>query len=579
LDSLFPGLDSVQFSNTWKLLAQQLSDLQGFVQTHQIGQETAPSDKNTFDVLIDKINTFGETRWPLYAYVLMRVDSDSSDAAAQARLSELELLLLDYQKLQPRLTRWLARLDPEVVEAGPYRILIDEAKVQAQHLMSEPEEVLAAELSLSGGRAWVKLHGNLSSQISAVVDGEELPITAVRNLAMNPDESVRKAAYQAEVQAWRANELALAAALNGYKGEVSTLNRKRGWEDDLAPALFANRINRQTLSVMQTVMVDSLPIWRRYFAAKARALGKDRLDWWDLFAPVAAPGANPKKWSWEEGREFIVQHLAGFSRPDAELAERAYAERWLDAPPRKGKAGGAYCMPVGKGSSRILLNHEESFESISTLAHELGHAYHNYCMRDMPYLLRHEPMTLAETASIMNETIVGEAALKELPPAEQLGVLEGGLQSSAQAIVDIHSRFLFEQAVFARRRERELSAEEFSQLMHEAQTQTYGTALATYHPYMWAVKGHYYGANYYNFPYAFGLLFGLALYRHYLEEGPGFLTRYEQLLASVGVYPAEQLAAQFGFDLESEAFWQGGMGVLADRIERFEKMVFEMWKG
>ncbi len=575
---MFPGLDSVQFSNTWKLLAQQLSDIQGFVQTHQIGQETAPSDKNTFDALIDKINTFGETKWPLYAYVLMRVDSDSSDAAAQARLSELELLLLDYQKLQPRLTRWLARLDPEVVEAGPYRILIDEAKVQAQHLMSEPEEVLAAELSLSGGRAWVKLHGNLSSQISAVVDGEELPITAARNLAMNPDESVRKAAYQAEVQAWRANEVALAAALNGYKGEVSTLNRKRGWEDDLAPALFENRISRQTLSVMQKVMVDSLPVWRRYFAAKARALGKDRLDWWDLFAPVAAPGASPKKWSWEEGREFIVQHLAGFSRADAELAERAYAERWLDAPPRKGKAGGAYCMPVGKGSSRILLNHEESFESISTLAHELGHAYHNYCLRDMPYLLRHEPMTLAETASIMNETIVGEAALKELPPAEQLGVLEGGLQSSAQVIVDIHSRFLFEQAVFAGRRERELSAEEFSQLMHQAQTQTYGTALATYHPYMWAVKGHYYGANYYNFPYAFGLLFGLSLYRQYLEEGPGFLARYEQLLASVGAYPAEQLAARFGFDLESEVFWQGGMGVLADRIARFEKMVFEMWK-
>jgi oligoendopeptidase F len=228
---------------------------------------------------------------------------------------------------------------------------------------------------------------------------------------------------------------------------------------------------------------------------------------------------------------------------------------------------------VGQGASRILLNHENSFESISTLAHELGHAYHNYCLREVPYLLRQEPMTLAETASIMNETVIGEAALRVLPPADQLGVLEGGLQSAAQVIVDIHSRFLFEQAVFARRRARELSAEEFCGLMLEAQQATYGEALATYHPYMWAVKGHYYGSNFYNFPYAFGLLFGLALYQRYRQEGPGFVARYEELLASVGRYPAEQLAARFGFDLESVAFWREGMAVLLARIERFEALL------
>jgi pepF/M3 family oligoendopeptidase len=573
LDSLFPGLESDLFKNTWKVVAQQLSDLQGFMRAHHLGQEGASTDQNTFWAMVNQLNTFGETLGPLYAYVLMRVDADSSDMAAQARLSELELMYLEYQKLRPRLTRWLSQLDPEAVQAGDYRILIDEAKIQVQHMMSEPEEILASELSLSGGRAWVKLHAHLTSQISAVVGGEVLPITVVRNLAMNPDEAVRQAAYQAEMQAWKANEVALAAALNGYKGEISTLNRKRGWVDDLAPALFENRISHKTLGAMQKVMVDSLPYWRRYFAAKARALGKEKLDWWDLFAPVVLPGNSPKKWDWEQGRQFIIEHLAGFSQADAELAQRAYAQRWMDAPPRKGKVGGAYCTPVGQGRSRILLNHEDSFESISTLAHELGHAYHNHCLREMPYLLRQEPMTLAETASIMNETVIGEAALRVLSPADQLGVLEGGLQSAGQVMVDIHSRFLFEQAVFARRRERELSAEEFCQLMLEAQAQTYGDALATYHPYMWAVKGHYYGTNYYNFPYAFGLLFGLALYKQYREEGEGFVAKYDQLLASVGTYPAEQLAARFGFNLESEGFWQGGITVLVERIEGFEKAV------
>ncbi|MCX7782825.1 MAG: M3 family metallopeptidase, partial [Meiothermus sp.] len=285
------------------------------------------------------------------------------------------------------------------------------------------------------------------------------------------------------------------------------------------------------------------------------------------------PSVTLKKWGWEEGQQFSTRHLASFSQEAADLAQRAYTERWLDAPPRKGKVGGAYCNPVGQGRSRILLNHEDSFESLSTLAHELGHAYHNHCLREVPYLLRQEPMTLAETASIMNETVVGEAALRVLPPAEQLGVLEGGLQNAAQVMVDIHSRFLFEQSVFAKRRERELSAEEFCQAMLEAQRETYGEALATYHPYMWAVKGHYYGSNFYNFPYAFGLLFGLALYRRYLEEGAGFVAQYDQLLASVGKYPAEQLAARFGFDLESNGFWQEGMAVLVKQIEHFEQMI------
>lgn len=573
LDSMFPGLHSEALRQTWVSLERQLAEIKAFMNTHQVEKrQYRDSDGAVFHELIDRLNAFNETGWPLYAYLLMRVDADSADMEAQARLSELEIFLLEYRKLQPRLTAWLAILEPDKVQAGDYAILIEEARVEAGHQMSEAEEVLATELSLSGSRAWVKLHGNLTSQITALVKGEELPITAIRNLATNPDEAVRKAAYEAELQAWKANQIAIAAALNGYKGEVSTLNHKRGWEDDLAPTLFNNRITRETLEAMQAAVVASFPHWRRYFGAKARALGKARLDWWDLFAPV---GQSQIKWSWEEGRDFIIRHLEGFSQADANLARRAYQEHWIDAPPRKGKTGGAYCMPIGQGLSRILTNYEDSFDAVSTMAHELGHAYHNHCLRQVPYLIRQEPMTLAETASIMNETVVGEAALKVLPKSDQLAVLEGGLQNASQVLVDIHSRFLFESAVFAKRKERELSPEEFCELMLEAQQQTYGQALASYHPYMWAVKGHYYGSNFYNFPYTFGLLFGLALYRKYQEEGPDFVSRYDQLLASVGMFQAEELASRFGFDLRSRAFWEGGIAVLVERIDRFEDLLGE----
>lgn len=570
LSPLFPSLESPEFEKAWKDLESRLQSLEPLFNRHEVGpRPMRPSDREAFHEVVEAINGALEAAVPIRAFVSGHVDTDSTNQLAQGKLSELQKMFLLFERLRPRLTMWLARLDPEKVDAGPYTLMLEEARVQAEHMMSEAEEVLAAELRLSGGTAWAKLHGNVSSLITATVGGRELPITAVRNLAHSPDPKVRKEAYDAELAAWKAHEVPLAAALNGVKGEASTLNRRRRWKDDLAPVLFRNRISPEVLGAMQEAVVGSFPLWRRYFLAKARLLGKERLDWWDLFAPV---GESKKRWTWDEGARFIVDQLRTFSSSDAAVAETAFRESWIDAEPRKGKRGGAYCMGVGGGKSRILANFEESFDSVSTIAHELGHAYHNFCLRDRPPLLRNYPMTLAETASIMNETIVVQAALKTLPPQEQLPILEADLQGAAQVVVDIHSRFLFEQAVFEKRASRELSPEELCSLMVEAQKATYGDALATYHPYMWAVKPHYYGTDFYNFPYTFGLLFGLALYEKYREEGERFVARYDDLLASVGMYPAAELAKRFGFDLASRAFWEGGLAVLGRRIAQFEEL-------
>lgn len=569
LSPLFAGLDTPDFAQAWSTLEAQIAQIEALFEQHNL-RAGAPGDRATFHALMEAQNAFLTTQNQLGAFIYAHITTDSSNAAAQARLSELQMLGLRLQKLYPRQTAWLAGLDPDAVAAGPYRLLLQEARIQAAHQMSEAEEVLAAELSLSGGTAFAQLHGNVSSQITVGLDGRELPITAVRNLAMDADPQVRQRAYEAELAAWKAHEVPLAAALNGYKGEMSTLNRKRGWSSDLEPALLQNRITPGTLQAMHSACVASFPAWRRYWQAKARALGKARCDWWDLFAPV---GQTTTEWSWAQSRRFIVENLSAFSASDAELADRAYRENWVDAPPVKGKVGGAYCMPRGEGLSLILTNYKPSFDAVSTMAHELGHAYHNWCLRNQPPLLQDTPMTLAETASIMNETIVVQAALQTLPASEQLAILEADLQGAAQVVVDIHSRFLFESRVFAARKQRELSPGEFSELMVQAQRETYGEALASYHPYMWAVKGHYYGSNFYNFPYTFGLLFGLALYQRYLELGSSFLPRYEELLASVGQYPANELGQRFGFDLEDPAFWAAGLQVLEQRIARFEQLV------
>jgi len=553
LTPLFPSLESPEFQRAWQGLRERIGGLKDLL------EREAPLQEVLF-----ALDTLFEEALPLQAYLYARFSANTADEAALAKLSELEILLLDFQRLRPRLTRYLALQDPE--EAGPYRLLVEEARLFALHMMPEGEETLAAELSLSGRGAWAKLHENLTSQITAVVDGEEMPITKVRNLYFRPEEDVRRKAYQAELLAWEQNQVPIAYALNGVKGEAVVLNRRRGFRDDLEPTLLQNRITRKALLAMQEAVEESLPLFRRYYLLKARALGKERLDFYDLFAPIG----QGRRWTLEEARSFIVEKLAAFSQNAAQVAEVAFRERWMDLLPRKGKVGGAYCMPRGGGKSLILANYEESFESVSTLAHELGHAYHNFALARVPASLREVPMTLAETASIMNETLVVEAALQEASPEEGLLILDAYLQGAAQVVVDIHSRFLFESWVFARRKERELSPREFKELMVEAQKRAYGEALASFHPYMWAVKGHYYGSDFYNYPYTFGLLFGLALYSE-AKEDPAFMERYEGLLAESGMHTAKALAARFGFDLESPEFWRKGLEVLADKVEKLER--------
>ena len=555
LTPLFPGLESPEFQKAWEGLKGEIVRLKGLLEESALLEEVLTS-----------LDTLSEKATPLWAYLYARYSADTRDEAALAKLSELQVLFLDFQRLRPRLTRYLALQDPE--EAGPYRLLVEEAKEEALHMMPEGEEVLAAELSLSGRAAWDKLHESLTSQITAVVDGEEMPISQVRNLYFRPEEAVRKKAYEAELKAWEAHEVPLAFALNGVKGEASVLNRRRGYRDDLEPTLHENRITRKALKAMQEAVGESLPLFRRYFHLKAKALGKERLDWWDLFAPIG----KGRRWTLEEARRFIVEKLAAFLPQAAQVAEAAFQERWMDLLPRKGKVGGAYCMPRGGGKSLILANYEESFESVSTLAHELGHAYHNFALKEAPASLRRVPMTLAETASIMNETLVVEAALKEASPEEGLLILDAYLQGAAQVVVDIYSRFLFESWVFQRRKARELSPREFKELMLKAQEEAYGEALATRHPYMWAVKGHYYGADFYNYPYTFGLLFGLAVYET-AKEDPGFAERYEALLAESGRYRAKELALRFGFDLESVDFWRRGIRVLEEKVAQLERMI------
>ncbi len=595
LSSIYPGLDHPDFERAMSGLAAKIDALDDHLRAEGIRRVGAgPGEEGTLAAKVEgylaRMNEILLTFKTAEAFIFGFVSTDSFDNLAKRRLSELELLGVRVDTQEMRFKGWLGeavgdagRIDA-LVGGSPtgrdHAFYLRETVEQSRFLMSEPEETLAAEMVVSGGSAFGKLQGTVTSQVIVPfeIEGEakDLPVAALQNIVHHhPDEGVRRRAFEAEIKAWESVREPLAACLNGVKGDTNILDRRRGREDSVHSALDLARIDRPTLEAMLGVMRESFPMFRKYFRDKAKRLGKERMAWWDLFVPL---GAADRKFSYDEARDFLLTQFGRFSDRLAQLARRAFDERWIDAEPRKGKRGGAFCMEVpGREESRILANFDGSLDQLFTLAHELGHAFHNECQVGLSMLQRRTPMTLAETASIFNESLVTEAALAAAGSrAEELSILENFLQSASQIVVDIYSRYLFEKEVFERRTKGELSADDFCDIMIRCQRETYGDGLDEdhLHAYMWAWKPHYYSpsVSYYNFPYAFGLLFGLGLFAEYKRRGPAFVADYESLLRSTGMGTASDLAARFGIDLRQPAFWRGSMKIIEERLERFLKI-------
>ena len=323
---------------------------------------------------------------------------------------------------------------------------------------------------------------------------------------------------------------------------------------------------------MTEAVVASLPTFRRYLKAKARLLGHDGgLPWWDLFAPVGG-GADT---SWTEATARVHTAFSSFSPALANLATRAFDEQWVDAEIRDGKRGGAYCVGVERDISRVMMNFDGSHNSVTTLAHELGHAFHNVALADRTPLQRRLPMALAETASIFCETLLFEqAAAQADDDQERLALLDTHLVGASQVVVDIHSRFLFETELCNRRRRTSLSVADLNAAMLDAQDAAYGDGLHPdfRHEYMWAVKPHYF-TPFYNWPYTYGLLFGIGLYARYVADPEQFRAGYDNLLSTVGMADAVTLAGRFGIDVSDGAFWTASLDVLGRHVDDYEKLV------
>ncbi len=451
---------------------------------------------------------------------------------------------------------------------------------RARWSMSAPEENLAADLDANGLSAWGRLYSRLSGKLEFALEVpgrpvRHLPVSMTRTLLEDPDPAVRRAACTGANAAWARCADTAAACLNAIAGTRLALYARRGVAHFLEPALFDAAISRATLDSLLDAVRERAEIARRYLRRKARLLGRERLGFPDLLAPL--PRLANERLEFAAARAQIESAFAAFHPPLAALARKAFERRWVDWESRAGKQPGGFCSSSSLlDESRIFLTFNGAPGDTSTLAHELGHAYHSEVMTGLRPWSRRSPMTLAETASTFAEQAVIDAALAETSGSDsgRLAILDGRLQDAAVFLLNIPARFDFESAVYEERASGELSVSRLCELMLEAEREWYGDALdaGDLDPWFWASKLHFYitSTSFYNFPYTFGYLFSLGLIARAKREGPAFMPRYDALLRSTGSASAESVARDaIGVDLSKPDFWHASLDLVEATLDEF----------
>jgi pepF/M3 family oligoendopeptidase len=449
--------------------------------------------------------------------------------------------------------------------------------------LPKDQELLAAELGVDGIHAWGRLYDRLSGALKVTVMERGRPVTkSVSQVQFDsPERAIRENNFFAADTAWQTIVEPCAEALNHISGTRLTVYKRLGLKDHLEAPLRYNRMSREMLETMWRVITERKGVLQEFLDAKANWLGQDRLAWYDQSAPLPGlPGqSNPDCVSYDDACRCIIEAFSQFSGGLGEFAKMALERRWIEAENRPGKRQGGFCTGFATAKqSRIFMTFTGSGDSMSTLAHELGHAYHSWVLRDEPIFLTDYPMNLAETASTFAEAVLGEHRLqKSQSDYERLSILEAMLGDAVAFCMNIHARFLFEDRFHQERAAGELTSQRLGELMEAAQREAYLGSLADdgWNPRFWASKLHFYitGLPFYNFPYTFGYLLSLGLYALGREMGADFPDAYNRLLIATGNSDAEDAVKNaFGFDLREPEFWQKSLDIIAGRVRQFTEL-------
>ena len=578
LDPIYTGFDDSSFLADMEALKSKVAEITAFAAELP---NFAAQEGLTKGIALQE--QFADLVGKLAGYASLRQAANTRDSEPGSRMGQIMQLYSGVASPLAAWKDWASKL-PDLQEfvvkdenLRDYSFFFKNLADSSQYLLPGMGEEIMAKMGLSGGDAWSELQQYLTSTVPVSYNGGTTNLSSIRNLAYDADPAVRKAAYEAELACYDRIKDPVAYALNSIKLETISDCQLRGYASPLERTLKHSDMKQETLDAMLGAMDEYLPKFWQYLKVKGKVLGHEKgLPWYDMFAPM---GDASTKFTAEESREYLVKLFSEFDAELADMVARAYDNAWIDFYPRDGKAGGAFCAGVEcLGESRILTNFDGMFGDVVTLAHELGHAFHNQCIKDHRPLNRDYSMPLAETASTFNECVVMASAIgKAADKNEKIALIESQLQDATQIICDIYSRFRFEKMVFENRSDMFMNADTLCQFMLEAQKQSYGDGLDHdfLHPYMWVCKSHYYGPTFYNFPYAFGGLFARGLYAQYEKEGASFVPKYKKLLYTTPIATAEDVAKVADIDLTDKAFWRAALQTIADQIDLFCQLVEE----
>lgn len=518
-------------------------------------------------------------------YLFLRRAVNTKDGEAVSYSGRISSVLSDCSGYTAITEKYIGRIEnlQELIDKDSllkeYEYLLTSMKKSAKYVLGGKEETIISKFNMSGGSAWEDMRDYLTSSVAVDYKGEKTNLSDIRNLAYDDDKETRRSAYEAELACYDKIKDAVAFSLNGIKLQTINECKVRGYESPLQATLFKSRMERSTLDALISAMDEYMPVFRKYLKAKAKALGyTNGLPWYELFAPMGKMSAS---FTPQDAHKYLLEVFSAFDQEEAELIDTAFKNEWIDFFPRDGKTGGAFDMGIHAiGQSRVMTNFGGKFTDVMTLAHELGHSFHDYNVKGHRPLNTDYSMPVAETASNFNEVITMDYALKHASSKEEkLALLEGKLQDTTQIVCDIYSRYLFETAVFASREDDFMFPDKLCEMMLDAQRKSYGDGLdeSCMHPYMWLCKGHYYSASlpFYNFPYAFGGLFAQGLFAKYQSEGKSFVPLYKKLLNATTVSSVEDTAKIAGIDLSDKNFWKSGLDCFAEMIDEFVSLAEE----
>lgn len=507
------------------------------------------------------------------------------DKQALLLQGQLSSVAASFAPVGERLSQQLGKAEQSAFDAlveteqlAVFKFILTEWRTNSKNKLSEEEEAIISALAVDGYSSWGQMYNLLIADIKVDIDVEgevkTLSVGQANNLASHPNPEVRKNAFDALEKVFTEKEEFFAKTLNHLGGFRLSVYKKRGWDSVLQEPLQISRMKQETLDAMWGAITDNKAPFAQFLTHKANMIGKEQMHWYDFDAPVTS---STLKMDYQEGAAFILKQFAKFGKELEAFTRKAFEDGWIEAEDRDNKRPGGFCtgMPLAE-QSRIFMTYSGTMSNVSTLAHELGHAFHTYALRPVEMLNRRYAMNVAETASTFAEMIVSDAAVAEAQSKEEkIALLEDKVQRSVVFFMNIHARFLFETRFYEERKLGIVSSARLNQLMEEAQREAYAGALGDAHPHFWASKMHFYitGVPFYNFPYTFGYLFSLSIYAKAKEEGSGFEEKYIALLQDTAVMTVEDLAMKhLGEDITSRTFWEKGIALCVKDVEEFMEL-------